>query len=239
MENWRLFAANRAKNLRPVRIGSHGETMVRLLRPGIHSGTIPKRFAKLRRAERKALRGADPGAARKQREALHHVEVELRRYIEREFVAWFVESCGWTGPPPQVGEVHLATAEAAIEVRFPQPIEGPAVVTFRLADSVIQLDLSGRLCTEALPSASREVFRLTLINVLKSASVEKFTRCHESSSAEDAPNSVEVGALVVTWADWVAAWEDGNDVQNRPTWDLVSPRLPAPREAEVPGRGQL
>ncbi len=54
-ENWRLFAANRPKNLRPAIIGTHGETMPRLLRPGIHSGTIPKRFAKLRRAERKAL----------------------------------------------------------------------------------------------------------------------------------------------------------------------------------------
>ncbi len=62
-ENWRLFAANRPKNLQPAVIGAHGETMLRLLRPGIHSGTIPKRFAKLRRAERKALCGGDLGAA--------------------------------------------------------------------------------------------------------------------------------------------------------------------------------
>ena len=52
-ENWRLYAANRRPKLSPVRIGSHGENMGRLLRPGFHSGTLPKRFAKLRRAERR------------------------------------------------------------------------------------------------------------------------------------------------------------------------------------------
>ena len=118
-ENWRLFAANRPKNLRPAIIGTHGETMPRLLRPGIHSGTISKRFAKLRRAERKSLAGGDPGVARKHREALHHVETELRRYIEREFLAWFADCCGWTGPCPKVVEVELATNEAVIKVEFP------------------------------------------------------------------------------------------------------------------------
>ena len=53
-ENWRLYEANRARHLKPVPIGHHGETMMRLLRPGLHSGTVPKRYARLRRAERKA-----------------------------------------------------------------------------------------------------------------------------------------------------------------------------------------
>ena len=52
-ENWRLYAANRPPQLKPVRVGAHGETMMRLLRPGIHSGTIPKTYAKLRRALRR------------------------------------------------------------------------------------------------------------------------------------------------------------------------------------------
>ncbi len=100
-ENWRLFAANRSQTLDPVLVGSHGETLPRLLRPGLHSGTIPKRFAKLRRAERKAVAaGGDPRAVRKQREVLHHVEGGLRRYIEREFIAWFGESRGWPLPRP-------------------------------------------------------------------------------------------------------------------------------------------
>ncbi len=107
-ENWRLFAANRPKTLDPVLVGSHGESLPRLLRPGLHSGTIPKRFAKLRRAERKAaLAGGDPRTVRKHRELLHHVEISLRRYIEREFIAWFKEGRGWPLPPPQVEDIHL------------------------------------------------------------------------------------------------------------------------------------
>src|SRR5262249_16593636 len=36
-ENWKLYRANRPPKLKPVRIGSHGETMLRLLTPGFHS----------------------------------------------------------------------------------------------------------------------------------------------------------------------------------------------------------
>ena len=50
-ENWKLYRANRATNLRPVMIGHHGETMLRLLRPGFHSGTLPKLFAKFTRID--------------------------------------------------------------------------------------------------------------------------------------------------------------------------------------------
>ncbi len=51
-ENWRLYDRNRPTTLRPVVVGSHGESVRRLLRPGFHSGTLPKLFAKLRRTIR-------------------------------------------------------------------------------------------------------------------------------------------------------------------------------------------
>src|SRR5262249_2346914 len=43
-ENWRLYEANRPRTLTPVVLGHHGETMRGLLRPGFHSGTVPKQF---------------------------------------------------------------------------------------------------------------------------------------------------------------------------------------------------
>src|SRR5207249_1175101 len=73
-ENWRLYAANRSRLLRPVLIGHHGETLSRYLRPGFHSGTIPNLWRKLRRAERRAYRSGRPTATHKCIEALHHVE---------------------------------------------------------------------------------------------------------------------------------------------------------------------
>ena len=54
-ENWRLYKANRPRTLQPAAVGHHGETVVRLLRYGFHSGTISKLYSRLRRADRKAL----------------------------------------------------------------------------------------------------------------------------------------------------------------------------------------
>jgi hypothetical protein len=85
-ENWRLYAANRAKGLRPMIIGSHGEPMGRLIRPGLHSGTIPKLFAKLRRAERKARRTGNWKTVRKHLHGFKHVEISLQRFLERDFL---------------------------------------------------------------------------------------------------------------------------------------------------------
>src|SRR5262249_37453245 len=68
-ENWRLYRVNQPKTLRPDMVGHHGETVRGLLRLGFHSGTVPKLYRKLRRAERRR----DLAAARKQRDALHHV----------------------------------------------------------------------------------------------------------------------------------------------------------------------
>jgi hypothetical protein len=100
---------------------------------------------------------------------------------------------------------------------------GPVVVAFRLVDNAIQVDLAGRLCCEHLPAASREVFRLTLINLLKTANAEKFAGCDDADSAAPPP-PIEVGTLVVTWSEWVAAWAGEREAQGTPNWDLIPVR---------------
>ncbi len=86
--NWRLYRANRPRELPVDVIGHHGETMLRLMKPGFHSGTLPKLYAKLRRAERRAYRGGSWKAARRLRENLHDVADSVRHFTEREFVAY-------------------------------------------------------------------------------------------------------------------------------------------------------
>jgi hypothetical protein len=86
-ENWRLYRRNRASHLRPAVVGSHGENAVRLLRPGFHSGTVPKIFARLRRASRRRVGPPRERALHRQEEALHHVETAVRRLVERDLVA--------------------------------------------------------------------------------------------------------------------------------------------------------
>jgi hypothetical protein len=227
-ENWRLFAANRPKNLRPVRIGAHGETMLRLLRPGFHSGTIPKRFAKLRRAERKATAaGGDHRAVRKHLEVLHHVETALRRYIQREFIAWFSECRGWQLPPPKAGEIDLATNEIVVEVALPGAVEGPLVMAFELIDGRTHLFLSAKVCGQSLSDSARKVLRTAIINVLKTGGVEVLDRGSKDATPEDdAWQHLEIGSWTMPWPEWVAIWENGGDVRDDAEgiapWDQLS-----------------
>lgn len=85
-ENWRLYASNRIEHLRPVAVGSHGETVLRLMKPGFHSGTLPKLFARLRRLERKEASFHRFGQRRAFREALLHTERDVRRFVERDLI---------------------------------------------------------------------------------------------------------------------------------------------------------
>src|SRR5262249_33491514 len=90
-------------------IGHHGETMGALMIPGFHSGTLPKLFARLRRAaqrEDEASLGRPPGAAERApiaegsqghfREGIHEVEEAVRRFIERELVTLLLRVPRWT-----------------------------------------------------------------------------------------------------------------------------------------------
>jgi len=84
--NWSLYEANRSPVLKPVVVGDHGESCVRLLRSGFHSGTVPKTFGKLRRADRKAQALGAWDAPRKYRGRLEEVRESVERFVERDLV---------------------------------------------------------------------------------------------------------------------------------------------------------
>jgi hypothetical protein len=111
-ENWRLYRSNRPAHLGPVVVGSHGENIVRLLRPGFHSGTLPKIFARLRRATRRN----NARALHKQEEALHHVALELRRFVERELVALVGARLDAATPRLQLTDVAIGSNRIRFEL---------------------------------------------------------------------------------------------------------------------------
>lgn len=115
-ENWRLYRANRPAEPEPAIVGAHGETVVRLLRRGFHSGTLPKLYARLRKARRKGR----SRSARRAQEGLHHVEIEIRRFVERELLALLRQWSGWNALPITLGKVGLATNRIRIELRCPE-----------------------------------------------------------------------------------------------------------------------
>jgi len=118
-ENWRLFASNRSSRLLPVLIGSHGETLIRLMKPGFHSGTLPKLYSKLRRAERKAHVPRWKNSKAVYHDKLHHVEESVRHFIERDLVMLLHESRGWGNVPIEIGHIEAASNNLRIELRCP------------------------------------------------------------------------------------------------------------------------
>jgi len=118
-ENWRLYEANRPGDLKPVAIGHHGETLARLLKPGFHSGTVPKLFAKLRRAERKALATGHGKGVRKHLAALRGVEESIRHFVDREFLTLLLQGRSMAAMPLALGEVGAGAKRFLIELHRP------------------------------------------------------------------------------------------------------------------------
>jgi hypothetical protein len=114
-ENWKLYKANRSRTLRPVHAGSHGETVAQFLRPGLHSGTVPKIFHKLRKLQ---MREEAPFSAAGARhlEAAHHVRHALAAFFDREFIALLNQHPLFSATPIVLGNVHLAATMIRVEL---------------------------------------------------------------------------------------------------------------------------
>jgi hypothetical protein len=109
-ENYKLYRATRAATLRPVPIGHHGETMSALLKPGLHSGTVPKLWQKLRRA----ARNGEP-VVEKHREAMRELEEAVLRFVDRELGALLAASDHFDGGV-RVTKVALASNRVRVEL---------------------------------------------------------------------------------------------------------------------------
>ena len=199
--NWRLYAANRSATLRPVAFGHHGETMSRLLRRGFHSGTVPKLFARLRRADRRGESGRGRGQAHKRLEQIHHVEEAVRQFVERG-VIYILEQSRSIGPvKPDVGAVDCATNRVVVELRD----RGDAASAARIAFEESNRRLIIRLADPGWLAGLDGEARLALASALAGL-----------CAMSDADTAIEPGtgleldarALSPAWSSWVASWEE-------------------------------
>src|SRR5205814_535405 len=133
-ENWRLYRANRGKSLRSVIVGTHGETVRALLQPGFHSGTIPKLYAKLRGAERRAYKTRNWHPARSYQEQLKEVAGAMSRFISREMLALLQQSRSWEDQPITVGTIHLTINRIRFELAHGAYPAQPVEIELKLRD---------------------------------------------------------------------------------------------------------
>jgi hypothetical protein len=192
-ENWRLYRSNQPATLQPEIVGHHGETVLRLMKPGFHSGTLPKLYAKLRRNEGRA--------ARKQRLALHHVRERLVHFAERDLIAYLDGSkCFPKEACLQVAEVSLATNRIRLFLACPG-----------LSEEKLALDLeerSGRLVAGfsepgwlgQLTPEQTWTFRDALVGFYKMAGVDVM-------GAEPPGQELVFNQVPIRWVDWVDVWE--------------------------------
>ncbi|MEQ1825143.1 MAG: hypothetical protein ABL921_04330 [Pirellula sp.] len=131
-ENWRLYLANRKDRLSPVSVGSHGETIARLLRPGFHSGTLPKIYRKLRKLEHQDASLLRFTSRRSTREKLHHVEHAIQAFADRELISLLQKCPVWEQYPLKCSSVEASSNSFSIELEC--PTLGASVLTLRMQE---------------------------------------------------------------------------------------------------------
>jgi hypothetical protein len=201
-ENWRLYAANRAPVLKPVMIGSHGESMRGLLRPGFHSGTVPK----LHRKSRKALAAGDRARVAVLHHDLEHAAEGVHRFAERELVPLLAGSRDWGAVAVEVSAMRFGVQRAEVEFAAPALGRDPFVLAFENVGGTIEAYIAAPGWADKLTDAQREVFAFALRGLLDMAAAARYD---VYARDPDAPAEPGFGALTrrVAWAEWVARWE--------------------------------
>jgi hypothetical protein len=190
-ENWKLYTATRPPALHDIAIGHHGESMVGLMKPGFHSGTIPKLYTKLRRA---AWKGDERAVAR-HRTALHHVEEAIRRFAERELVSLLVESSTFGADDLRCEHVSIASNRVQIALACPSVGAKPAVIAFEEQSGWLLASLREPGWVTALPEEQRAVLENALAGFYKLAGVD-LVREQLDEVLGDVPYDVSAEGLV-------------------------------------------
>jgi hypothetical protein len=242
-ENWRLYKANQSPVLQPEIVGHHGETMLRLMRPGLHSGTLPKLYARLRR--RRGL------AIRRQYEALAHLKERLRQFVERNLLAVLAGSKSWGDDTPlTVGSINVGTNRIRIELCSSTC---GVHVDFEEHAGWLVAGLSrqsatprwGQTWLARLRPEQALAFRDALAGFYKLAGVDLV----REQLANDLPtgldtipnlpvlrtNEVLFSAMPIHWCDWVQTWQIDHDGKGHaPLLPEQVRLLPAPEETYGP-----
>jgi hypothetical protein len=224
-ENWNLYRANRPADLGPAVVGSHGETVLQLLKPGFHSGTLPKLFAQLRKAERDAHETGAWRAARAVRERLRGVELSLRRFVARDVLALLQLSPEWQKRPLSVGRIDLATNQVRIELRHADYPDAPLRLAIAEENGLLvaSVEETGWLCRLTAPEAHTldqaitGLYKLAGVDLVRKPAEppadEGISLALDGAAPAPAVNGAATGGrailfrrVALPWAQWVEWW---------------------------------
>ncbi|MHC4876335.1 MAG: hypothetical protein ACYTGL_07540 [Planctomycetota bacterium] len=199
--NWQLYRANRGTNLKPVLVGTHGETFIRLMKPGFHSGTLPKLFGRLRRVDRKRSGSEHSLARSKYLDQLHHVHVAVNHFVERELIGLLEESPMWNGARIRVGRLRLASNNIRVELLCSEVDDEPLELVFEEQSGWLVASTFQAGWVRSLSTQQQQVLLTAIIGFYRLAGVDLV---REQIAATFAPRTIpydvdEEGLLV--WPD--------------------------------------
>lgn len=241
-ENYRLYRATRSPYVPSARFGPRGETMQGLLVVGVHSGTLPKLYERLRRAAQR-YDVAAPGSRRARREAvaadlelrrfrkrLEAVERSLRHFVQRELVYPLSTSPRWTPGRVTIGRIESSSNRVRIQLRCADQGGGaaapdalaPCELTLEQLGGLLVASLSEPGFVAALDAEESVLFENALAVFYHRAQVELVREQVESELPDTVRYQVAERELVV-WS--------GDDYERVATYPLVAhrPRALRPR----------
>ncbi|MBS0211394.1 MAG: hypothetical protein JSS27_20825 [Planctomycetes bacterium] len=222
-ENWRIFAANRSPQLDPVMIGSHGETMSRLLRPGFHSGTLFRLYNRLRRVDRKAYIVGNWAPPRKLHDRLHHVALEVRHFAEREFVALLDQTELWTRGDWRVGPICIGLRHVDVPIERRDMGDPDAVANeplwLRFEDRAgwLLATIRAPAWVANLSTTQAQTLATALAGMLKLAGVQVLRNVIDDVCREQPGRfAVDENGLTLLGREGDRAWYDVNQANGQP-----------------------
>ena len=167
-ENWKLYRATRPEAMRSLAIGHHGETIASFLRPGFHSGTIPKLYTKLRRA---AWKGDERGVT-KHNDGLHHVEEAIAKFADRQLVSMLNEVAAFGATDVSLEHVEIGSNRIQITIACPSIGPDPSTIRFELQSGWIVAGIPVPGWVESLVDDQRRIFEIALAGFYKLSAVD-------------------------------------------------------------------
>ncbi len=200
-ENWRLYAANRSATLPKVMIGSHGESMRGLLRPGFHSGTVPK----LRRKIRSSLPNVQRAKLVHLHHDLEHVAIGIERFAERELLPLLHSSPDWDRLPVEVRSIQLGVQRAEIALVAQDQIHRLFIIAIENREGMLDAEIAAEGWTEQLTEAQRSVLIFALRGFLDMAAATHFQGQERIFAEPEQPGFAALRRRV-SWKEWITKW---------------------------------
>jgi hypothetical protein len=200
--NWQLYKPNRGENLKPVLVGSHGETFIRLMKPGFHSGTLPKLFIRLRRIDRRRSPAEHSLARSKYLDQLHHVHVAVEHFVVREFLQLLKEAPDWNVDDISVSRIRLASNNIRIELACPSLSKETLLIVFEEQSGWLVANTLQTGWVKQLDKAQQDTLLAALVGFYKLSGVDMV---REQIAASFAPRRIPYDVM----EDGLVVWPDG------------------------------